>query len=131
MLVEESWGEVERDLETHGVAFFLKIFEIAPAALQLFSFKDQTPLAESAGLKLHGTIVMQTVGKAVAGLKDLASLVPVLKGLAERHADFAVLPEHFPIVGHALLTTLGSALGDKWTPEVEAAWVSTWACVAA
>ena len=42
-LVEESWALVEQDLEAHGVAFFLKIFEIAPAALQLFSFKGKLP----------------------------------------------------------------------------------------
>ena len=42
-LVEESWVVVEQDLEAHGVAFFLKIFEIAPAALQLFSFKGECP----------------------------------------------------------------------------------------
>ena len=39
LLVEESWALVEQDLEANGVAFFLKIFEIAPAALELFSFK--------------------------------------------------------------------------------------------
>jgi len=43
LLVEESWALVEQDLEAHGVAFFLKIFEIAPAALQLFSFKGECP----------------------------------------------------------------------------------------
>ena len=41
LLVEESWALVEQDLEANGVAFFLKIFEIAPAALPLFSFKGE------------------------------------------------------------------------------------------
>ena len=38
-LVQESWALVEADLDTHGIKFFMKIFEIAPPALQLFSFK--------------------------------------------------------------------------------------------
>ncbi|KAJ1474763.1 globin-like protein [Baffinella frigidus] len=129
LLVEESWGVVEQDLEATGVAFFLKIFEIAPAALQLFSFKDETPLEESAGLKLHATLVMRTVGTAVAGLKDIQSLVPTLLQLAERHSDFNVLPEHFPVVGEALLWTLEKGLGFKWTPEVKVAWESVWGTI--
>jgi hypothetical protein len=37
--VQESWAIVAQDLDTHGIKFFLRIFEIAPPALQLFSFK--------------------------------------------------------------------------------------------
>ena len=39
MQVQESWAIVSQDLDTHGIKFFLKIFEIAPPALELFSFK--------------------------------------------------------------------------------------------
>ena len=126
LLVEQSWALVEQDLEAHGIKFFLKIFEIAPAALQLFSFKDERPLESSAGLKVHAMLVMKTVGEAVAGLKDIPALVPVLVNLATRHADFSVKQEHFPVVGQALLSTLEAGLGDNWTPEVQAAWTSTW-----
>jgi len=126
VLVERSWALVEQDLEAHGIKFFLKIFEIAPAALQLFSFKDERPLESSAGLKVHAMLVMKTVGEAVAGLKDIPALVPVLVNLATRHADFSVKQEHFPVVGQALLSTLEAGLGDNWTPEVQAAWTSTW-----
>lgn len=39
-LVQESWALVQADLDTHGIKFFKKIFEIAPGALELFkSFK--------------------------------------------------------------------------------------------
>ena len=46
---------------------------------ELFSFKDEPNLAESPKLKEHAMSVMNTVGVAVAGLADLASLVPVLQ----------------------------------------------------
>ena len=46
---------------------------------ELFSFKDEPNLAESPKLKKHAMDVMNTVGVAVAGLADLASLVPVLQ----------------------------------------------------
>jgi len=37
--VQESWAIISKDLDTHGVKFILKIFEIDPPALQLYSFK--------------------------------------------------------------------------------------------
>ena len=41
--VEESWGQIAGRIDEIGVAFFLKVFEIAPEALQLFSFRDVNP----------------------------------------------------------------------------------------
>ena len=76
---------------------------------------DEIPLADSPALKLHASLVMRTVGTAVAGLRDITSLVPTLVQLAERHSDFRVLPEHFPVVGEALLWTLGNALEERYT----------------
>jgi len=37
-----------------------------------------------------------------------------------------VVPNHFPIVGEALLWTLEQGLGDKWTPEVKTEWTEAW-----
>ena len=42
-LVAESWGQIAGRIDEIGVAFFLKVFEIAPEALQLFSFRDVNP----------------------------------------------------------------------------------------
>lgn len=79
--VTRTWALVAASpLEPTGVAFFLKIFEIAPEALQLFSFKNESNLAQSPKLKSHALKVMQTVDVAVKGLADLDKLVPVLQG---------------------------------------------------
>ena len=58
-LVSESWKIVERDIEIFGVAFFVKVLEIAPEALQLFSFKDDPDWQTSTALRAHGVRVMQ------------------------------------------------------------------------
>ena len=44
MLVEESWALVSggNDLQDLGVKAFLKIFEIAPGAVELFSFQGES-----------------------------------------------------------------------------------------
>lgn len=84
--VEESWSKVEGlGAETVGVLLFKNIFEIAPQALPMFSFKDEEDLYNSTALKKHGESVVLTVGTAVAGLRDLGKLVPVLQALGERH----------------------------------------------
>jgi hemoglobin-like flavoprotein len=54
----------------------------------------------------------------VAGLSDVASLIPVLQALGKRHANYGVESAHFAVVGEALIWTLADGLGDKFTPEV-------------
>ena len=128
--VQDTWKLVEANLESNGVAFFKKIFEIAPGALQLFSFKDESNLYESPKLKAHAVKVMKTVGVAVAGLQEVEKLIPVLKSLGKKHVDYGVVPEHYDIVGQALLATLEAGLGHHWTPEVKKAWTDVYGTVA-
>ena len=72
LLVEESWSVVERDLEAHGVAFFLKIFEIAPAALQLFSFKGEFSVVA------HASISNSSLRLDARGIRSSPSEVSIL-----------------------------------------------------
>lgn len=127
--VTRTWKLVEANLEASGIAFFKRIFEIAPEALQLFSFKDEPNLYESEKLKTHATKVMTTVGVAVAGLVDVAKLVPVLKGLGKKHVAYGVVEAHYEVVGAALLHTLENGLGEHWTPAVKEAWTSVYGVV--
>ena len=128
--VTRTWALVAASpLEPTGVAFFLKIFEIAPEALQLFSFKNEPNLAESPKLKSHALKVMKTVDVAVKGLADLDKLVPVLQGLGKRHVPYGVLPEHYGVIGQALLATLEAGLGAEWTPRVRDAWVAVYGVI--
>ena len=65
----------------------------------------------------------------VAGLSDVASLIPVLQALGKRHANYGVESAHFAVVGEALIWTLADGLGDQFTPEVKEAWLQTWATI--
>jgi len=99
--IRQSWELVKQiSLETTGVLFFKNIFEEAPGALQLFSFKDEVPLYESRKLKAHGLAVMTHVGYAVAGLRDINALVPVLARLGAKHNGKNITPEHFDLIGY-------------------------------
>ena len=126
-MISESWRVVDEiGSEAVGVLLFKNIFTIAPGALELFSFKDEYDLYESQKLKSHGRIVVETVGRAVGGLYDLESLIPVLRTLGSQHIMRGVLPEHYPVVRDALVQTLSGALGDKWNDEVELAWATAY-----
>merc|ERR1719158_519693 len=67
-----------------GWVLFMNIFEIAPQAKGLFSFKNDD-VARSPRMRVHATNVVNTVGTAVSLLGDLPTLVPVLQGLGTRH----------------------------------------------
>mmetsp|Transcript_118250 Transcript_118250/g.205398 ORF Transcript_118250/g.205398 Transcript_118250/m.205398 type:complete len:470 (+) Transcript_118250:57-1466(+) len=130
-LVEQTWSlAADLGVETVGVLLFKNIFTIAPEALQLFSFKAEPDLYESAVLKAHATKVVTTVGVAVAGLRNLDTLVPVLTSLAIRHVGFGVLPAHYDVVGQALLQTLQAGLKDDFTTAVDAAWKKVFKIIA-
>lgn len=128
--VQNTWKLVEANLEANGVAFFRNIFRIAPGALQLFSFRDVHNLYETKELKAHGVKVLSTVGVAVAGLNDVAKLVPVLTMLGKKHLTYGVLPAHYDVVGQALLETLELGLGEHWTPAAKHAWGTVYGTVA-
>ena len=85
---------------------------------------------ESDKLKAHGKRVVETVGKAVVGLKEIEKLVPILRSLGKNHVMKGVLPEHYSIVRDALLMTLSGALGDNWNDAVANAWKSTYKVLA-
>ena len=114
------------------VLLFKNIFTAAPGALALFSFKDEKNLYESAKLKAHGKIVVQTVGTAVAGLRDLGALVPVLTKLGKVHGEMGkgINKSHYDLVGAQLIATLRMGLGKEFTPEVESAWIQVYSVVA-
>jgi hemoglobin-like flavoprotein len=66
--------------------------------------------------------LMATLAVVVNGLSNLQSVLPAASALAKRHIAYGAKPEHYPVVGSALLWTLEKYLGAAWTPEVAEAW---------
>ena len=125
--VQASWVHVkalDESYEAQGVILFRHIFTIAPQALPLFPFKDETDLYNSDKLKKHGKNVVKHVERAIT---DFEGMNDALDKLGGRHKGYGILPEHFDIVGQALILTLGDALGDKFTDELKAIWVKVYA----
>ena len=78
---------------------------------------------KSRGFRTHAKKVVGMLDAAVDLLgPDLKALEETLIQLGAKHVGHGILPEHYPIVGEALLKTLATGLGDAFTPELETSW---------
>ncbi|MEA2908903.1 MAG: hypothetical protein QOJ15_984 [Bradyrhizobium sp.] len=115
-LVQESFAKVAPISEAAAVLFYDRLFETAPSVRGLFP----DDLAE------QRKKLMATLAVVVNGLSNLSSVLPAASALAKRHVGYGAKPEHYPVVGAALLWTLEKGLGDAWTPELAAAWTAAY-----
>jgi hemoglobin-like flavoprotein len=111
-LVQESFAKVGPISETAAVLFYDRLFEIAPSVKAMFP-ADMTDQRKK---------LMATLAVVVGALGHLETVLPAASALATRHAAYGAKPEHYPVVGAALLWTLEKGLGNAWTPELAEAW---------
>ncbi|CAE8583537.1 unnamed protein product, partial [Polarella glacialis] len=102
-LVQQTFARVAMlGANNVGKVVFMNIFKIAPEAQGLFPFRhDVNMYAPGGRLEVHATKVVTTLAVAIELLRDLGTLVPVLKELGLKHVGFGVLPEHYDVVGQA------------------------------
>jgi len=115
-LVQRSFAKVAPISEQAAVLFYDRLFEVAPAVKAMFP-ADMTEQRK----KLMGTLAV-----VVNGLGNLGAVLPAASALAKRHVSYGARPEHYPVVGSALLWTLEKGLGDAWTADVADAWTAAY-----
>ena len=115
-LVQQSFAKLAPLADQAAVLFYDRLFEIAPAVKLLFP-ADMTEQRRK---------LMATVAIVVNGLSNLESILPAASSLATRHVAYGARPEHYPVVGSALLWTLEKGLGEAWTRDVAAAWTAAY-----
>ncbi|KMZ65014.1 putative Non-symbiotic hemoglobin [Zostera marina] len=129
-LVVNSWNVMKQNSEELSLKMFLRIFEIAPEAKQLFSFlrDSNLPLASHSinpKIKAHAMSVFRLTCESAADLKK-AGKVPVpestLQRLGASHSKKGVVSEHFEVTKMALLDVIREAVPEMWCPELETAW---------
>lgn len=111
-LVQKSFGDVKPIAATAAELFYSRLFTLEPALRPMFKGE----------MGKQGQMLMSMIGAAVAGLKNLETLAPVVRQLGARHVRYGVRAEHYAVVGSALLWTLEQGLGPKFTPAVREAW---------
>lgn len=111
-LVQQSFAKVTPISDQAAMIFYDRLFETAPAVKAMFPH-DMTEQRKK---------LMATLAVVVIGLGNLESVLPIASALAKRHVSYGAKPEHYSVVGSALLWTLEKGLGSGWTPDVADAW---------
>ena len=115
-LVQQSFAKVAAISEQAAALFYDRLFEVAPAVKAMFP----------ADMSEQRKKLMATLAVVVNGLSHLESILPAARALAKRHVSYGAKPDHYPVVGSALLWTLERGLSDAWTPETAAAWTAAY-----
>ncbi|MDW4499446.1 globin family protein [Sulfitobacter sp. D35] len=111
-LIQQSFMKV-MPMKMHlAQRFYEKLFETCPGVRSLFP-------AEMTG---QGEKLMLTLATLIRGLTTPEKVIPLAEDLARRHRSYGTEAAHYAVVGETLIETLREALGDEFTPEVEAAW---------
>ena len=114
-LIKKSWTSLNKlDPNLVGDIFYSKLFFENPELRKMFP-----PDMEGQYKKL-----VDMLDTIVARLENLDELKGDIVAMAKRHNGYGVKPEHYNLVGKALLYTLQKGLNKEWTDEVRSAWIN-------
>jgi nitric oxide dioxygenase len=118
--VQRSFALVVPIREQAAEIFYDRLFTLDPSLKKLFKgdMKDQ------------GRKLMSALALVVTGLANPKSILPTVEGLGAKHVSYGVEDKHYDTVGAALLWTLEKGLGEKFTPEIKAAWTAAYTLLA-
>lgn len=116
-LVQTSFAKVAPIADQAAEIFYDRLFQLNPSLKPLFK----------GDMKEQGAKLMKTLGVVVHGLSNLQDILPAVEKLAQNHVGYGVEPEHYEVVGEALLITLNVGLGDEFTTPVREAWTKAYA----
>ncbi|MGF1626425.1 MAG: globin family protein [Alphaproteobacteria bacterium] len=119
-LLQESFAELAPLRDAVAAAFYDQLFAIDPALAPMFAETDRTVQ----GRKLMAALAL-VVGSAD---RPLALVVP-LQALARRHVGYGVEESHYETVGEALIDTLATHFGPRFTPALRDAWLAAYTLV--
>ncbi len=100
-------------------AFYARLFELAP---------DVRPLFQS-DLDLQVRKLADMLAWIIAHIDEPHTLAATLEPLGARHAGYGVAIDNYAPVGSALIWMFQSTLGDRFTLEMEDAWLETYAAI--
>lgn len=132
-LVQKSWKLVVPISETAADLFYKRLFETHPEYRRLF---PDDMAAQKRKLLRMLAFVVRSLDWADSQWRDEVSpdedLMLVVLALGRRHTELYKIPDaSYAAVAEALLWTLDYGLGEAFTEEVRAAWVSVYTILAA
>ena len=119
-LLQESFEKVKPQADAFVDAFYTNLFFMYPTAKPLFAHTN---------MDKQKKMLLDSLVLTVENLTNPDVLTEKLQGLGARHVKYGALPEHYPLVGNALLATFEQFLGKDWTEEVKQAWVEAYGAI--
>jgi nitric oxide dioxygenase len=117
LLVKKTWRMLRGiDPAIVAGAFYAKLFTAHPGVKKMFP-KDMEP---------QYVKLIDMLSAVVSRLDRLDELTEEIEAMAERHVGYGVKPDHYRLVGEALLWTLEKGLGNDWNPAVKASWLEAY-----
>jgi len=115
-LVQDSFELAAPHAAELSANFYSILFEMAPEVRELFP----EDLREQQGKLMH------MIAFIVRRLHVIDEIVKPVENLGVRHVHYGAKPEHYPVVGAALLKALNTTFPDAFTPEMESAWAKAY-----
>lgn len=115
-LIKGSVPLLELAGETLTKTFYQYMLSTYPEVKALFNEKNQADLRQP---KLLAFALLAYA----KNIDDISPLSPFVSNIVDRHVGLMIEPEHYPIVGTSLITTMKTLLGEEVaTPEFLEAW---------
>ena len=112
VLLKESWSHVEDRADDLANHFYARVFLADPSLRELFP----VPMMEQRSRLVHSLVsIIQMVD-------DPEALDEYLGNLGRAHRRFHVEPQHYGVVGQALIASLREYAGERWSIEYDQAW---------
>jgi len=111
-MIKATAPVVAQHAESITAAMYEILFDEHPELKELF--KDADP-------DQHKKLAAAVIAYATH-IDNLSVLGSAVEKMAQTHVRSQVKPEHYPIVGGALLAAIGKILGEAATPEIVNAW---------
>jgi hemoglobin-like flavoprotein len=120
-LLRRSFAAVIREPERFGVAFYDRLFELAPRVRAMFP-------ADMTGQRAK---LVHAVAVLMRGLDQPDAMEPVLRSLGARHVGYKVEASHYAVVGEALVDTLDHFGPQRLCDGTRRAWNRLYGWIAA
>jgi nitric oxide dioxygenase len=115
-LVQQSFASIQPIADAAAILFYSRLFTLDPSLRLMFR----------GDMREQGRKFMHILEAAVVGLDRPDTLMPMVQALGRRHAAYGATPEHYAVVGEALIWMLEYGLGPEFTKETRQAWIEVY-----
>lgn len=111
-LIRQSFEKAAMNPSETSARFYQRLFALDPSVRGLFH----------GDMREQGKKLISTLTLIVDSIDQLERLLPMVRELGVRHANYRVEERHYATVGEALIWALAQTVGLSFTAATHAAW---------